>query len=114
MAPNPLTLPLAQLRAAGCRVSTVLGHYPGAGRWIYSITPPAGLSLYALADGLSDREVRADGVTVVVARDHARLIASVSANQYGPNNAPGNASLRRAAAHRLADTLSALTLKIGA
>lgn len=35
-----LTLPIARLRAAGCRVSTVIGHDPNIGDWIYSIRVP--------------------------------------------------------------------------
>lgn len=36
-----LTLPIARLRAAGCKVSTVIGHDPNIGDWIYSIRLPA-------------------------------------------------------------------------
>lgn len=34
------TLPIARLRAAGCRVSTVIGHDPSIGDFIYSIRVP--------------------------------------------------------------------------
>lgn len=37
---NPLTLPIARLRAAGCKVSTVIGHDPNIGDFIYSIRVP--------------------------------------------------------------------------
>ena len=35
-----LTLPIARLRAAGCKVSTVIGHDPAIGNFIYSIRVP--------------------------------------------------------------------------
>lgn len=35
-----LTLPIARLRAAGCKVSTVIGHDPNIGDWIYSVRLP--------------------------------------------------------------------------
>lgn len=38
-----LTLPIARLRAAGCRVSTVIGHDPSIGDFIYSVTLPKGI-----------------------------------------------------------------------
>ena len=104
---NPLTLPLARLRSQGCRVSAIIGHDPAIGEWIYGVTPPANsASMATLAAGLSDTDVRRDGVTVTPARYGRRLIVSVSANQRV--TADADASLRRAAAHRLADTLTAL------
>lgn len=33
-------LPIARLRALGCRVSTVIGHDPRIGDWIYSVRVP--------------------------------------------------------------------------
>lgn len=35
-----LTLPIARLRAAGCKVSTAIGHDPNIGDFIYSIRLP--------------------------------------------------------------------------
>lgn len=37
---NPLTMPIARLRAAGCKVSTVIGHDPAIGDFVYSIRVP--------------------------------------------------------------------------
>lgn len=38
-----LTLPIARLRAAGCKVSTVIGHDPSIGDFLYSVTLPKGI-----------------------------------------------------------------------
>jgi hypothetical protein len=38
---NPLTLPIARLRAHGCKVSTILGHDPQIGSFQYRVTYPA-------------------------------------------------------------------------
>lgn len=60
--PNPLTLPIARLRAAGATVSTVIGHDPGVGTWTYSVTPPAAFIIAHLVRDLStiSPEVRVD------------------------------------------------------
>lgn len=42
MSTNPLTLPIARLRAAGCKVSAVIGHAPEIGDFIYRVTLPEG------------------------------------------------------------------------
>ena len=38
-----LTLPIARLRAAGCKVSTPLGHDPAIGDFIYTVVLPNGI-----------------------------------------------------------------------
>ena len=38
-----LTLPIARLRAAGCKVSTIVGHDPSIGDFLYSVTLPNGI-----------------------------------------------------------------------
>ena len=38
-----LTLPIARLRAAGCKVSTIVGHDPKIGDFLYSVTLPKGI-----------------------------------------------------------------------
>lgn len=40
---SPTTLPIARLRAAGCKVSTVIGHWPEIGNFQYSIRVPDSL-----------------------------------------------------------------------
>ena len=40
---NPLSLPIARLRAAGCKVSTIIGHDPAIGDFVYSVTLPVGI-----------------------------------------------------------------------
>ena len=38
-----LTLPIARLRAAGCKVSTIIGHDPAIGDFLYRVTLPKGI-----------------------------------------------------------------------
>lgn len=38
-----LTLPIARLRAAGCKVSTIIGHDPNIGDFKYRVTLPDGI-----------------------------------------------------------------------
>jgi hypothetical protein len=38
-----LTLPIARLRAAGCKVSTIIGHDPNIGDYLYKVTLPKGI-----------------------------------------------------------------------
>lgn len=38
-----LTLPIARLRAAGCRVATIIGHDPNIGDFLYRVTLPDGI-----------------------------------------------------------------------
>ncbi len=38
-----LTLPIARLRDSGCKVSTVIGHDPRIGDFIYSVRLPSGI-----------------------------------------------------------------------
>lgn len=40
-----LSLPIAQLRALGCRVSTIIGHDPVIGSFFYSVTLPKGVTM---------------------------------------------------------------------
>lgn len=42
---TPTTLPVAQLRALGCRVSTIIGHDPDIGDFKYSIRVPDSIDL---------------------------------------------------------------------
>lgn len=39
----PTSTPVGRLRAAGCKVSTVIGHDPNIGSWLYSVTLPDGI-----------------------------------------------------------------------
>ena len=39
----PTSTPIGRLRAAGCKVSTMIGHDPRIGSWLYSVTLPAGI-----------------------------------------------------------------------
>ena len=39
----PTSTPIGRLRAAGCKVSTIIGHDPNIGSWLYSVTLPDGI-----------------------------------------------------------------------
>lgn len=97
-------LPIARLRALGCKVSTLLGHdvpSPLSGRspgvraiWKYGITLPAGLELPSdalLVNGRANAEVARDGRIIVTGLDVKQ-----------PN-------YRDSAAHLRRDSLSALS-----
>jgi hypothetical protein len=38
-----LTLPIARLRAAGCKVATIIGHDPNIGDYLYRVVLPRGI-----------------------------------------------------------------------
>jgi len=106
---NPLSLPIAHLRAAGAKVSTVIGHDPNIGDWIYSVTPPAAFSVdhLVLALALVSPDVR-----VRVAPDRERII--VSATSYRTNAPLPPKAERNRRRDLLAATLHVFADKIGA
>lgn len=70
---NATSLAIAQFRALGCKVSTLLGHDPKIGSWQYSITLPEGVGPTEFTD--IDQDAKA-GVIVRVATDGKRVLYS--------------------------------------
>jgi hypothetical protein len=70
---NPTSLPIAQLRALGCKVNTLIGHDPAIGSWQYGITLPDGVGPTEFTD--IDQDAQA-GVIVRVATDKKRVLYS--------------------------------------
>ena len=52
----PTSLPIARLRAAGCKVSTQLGHDPNIGDFKYGIILPAPMGATELTDITQDAQ----------------------------------------------------------
>jgi len=106
---NPLSLPIARLRAAGAKVSTVIGHDPAIGDLIYSVTPPAA---YTLDHLVKELDKIAPEVRVRVAPDGERIVVSVTSYRTDAPLPPKTERARRAGL--LAATLHAFADKIGA
>jgi hypothetical protein len=49
------SLPIAQLRDMGAKVSTVLGHNPKMGYWIYAVTLPKDIDARALRTAVAPK-----------------------------------------------------------
>ena len=105
----PTALPIARLRAAGAKVSTIIGHWPKIGDWIYGVTPPAAYSLDHLM-----REIRdtSPDVRVTVAPDRGRIIVSMTS--YRKNEPLPSRTERERRGALVAATLHRLADKIGA
>ena len=64
-----LALPIARLRAAGCRVSTIIGHSPKIGDFRYSVRLPDGVPAYrmpSVGNATIDRPRYSDGHHLIV------------------------------------------------
>jgi len=59
-----LTLPIARLRAAGCKVSTIVGHDPKIGDFLYSVTLPKGIPGHSIRRPLATRRSSLDRPSV--------------------------------------------------
>lgn len=65
------SLPIARLRALGYKVSTVIGHWPEAGIFHYSVTPPEGVGPQEFTDIEQDSLA---GVRTTISVDRERVI----------------------------------------
>lgn len=81
--PNPINLPLAKLRAKGCKVSTIIGHDPITtgrhpnfqARWHYGITTPTPVvDLDALLYGYNHGWSETFGEAIAYAFRNGRII----------------------------------------
>lgn len=100
------SLPIARLRSLGCRVSTLLGHWPTAPvspEFRYSVTLPAGLDL---AEGVETR----DGYAKAYVFHDGRIIVEAFVNVERNVNLSGKAikSDRIAAEAQVAGLLNAI------
>ena len=70
---RPDALPIARLRAFGCKVSPVIGHDVRAGHYVMAVTPPAGVPARHLLDAVPHEAARIPphGEYVVVHRSTA-------------------------------------------
>jgi hypothetical protein len=97
---SPISLPVAKLRALGCKVSTLFGHDPNIGSWKYGVTLPGrGIGAREFTDIDQDADA---GVAVRVAPDGRVLYSLVL---YRPGQPLPDKAAREAAEKRLAARL---------